>query len=259
MRMALGIEYKGCDYFGWQRQTHVPTVQALIEGALSRVADESIQLVCAGRTDAGVHATGQVVHFDTSADRKQCAWIMGTNTHLPTDVSVRWALPVDEQFHARFSALSRGYRYLIYNHLIPPAILSGLVTGYHRQLAAPAMQLAANYLLGEHDFTSFRSSQCQSKSPMRYVSSIKVERQHEFIIIDIEANAFLHHMVRNIVGVLMEVGCGDQKPEWVYHVLMSKDRRKAAKTAAASGLYLNYVCYPVNYSLPVGRTSFIIL
>lgn len=250
MRIALGLEYDGHEFYGWQAQGKLPTIQGCLESALSKIADEPIKAVCAGRTDAGVHATGQVVHFDTQATRIMRAWILGTNTYLPPSITVRFAQNIDDGFNARFSALSRHYRYIIYNHLSRPAILNHKVTWQYEILNTGTMQAAANYLIGEHDFSSFRSSECESKTPMRNVKRITVHRLDDYVVIDIEANAFLHHMVRNIVGVLIRIGEGLAEPEWMQEVLLAKDRRKAAETAAAAGLYLTKVMYPSQYSFP---------
>lgn len=250
MRLALGIEYDGHDFFGWQAQENLITVQGSVEEALSRIADEKITVMCAGRTDAGVHATGQVVHFETRAVRDLRAWTLGTNSHLPRSIAVTWVQEVDDTFHARFSALSRQYRYIIHNQSIRPAIFAKRVTWYHRPLDVDAMEKAGQFLLGELDFSSFRSAECESKTPMRHVHFIKVTRHANFVVIDIKANAFLHHMVRNIAGVLMRVGAGVKTPEWVKEVLEAKDRRQAAETAPATGLYLSHVEYPKSYGLP---------
>lgn len=250
MRMALGIEYDGHDFYGWQSQGNLLTVQSCLEQALSQIADEKIQVYCAGRTDAGVHATGQVVHFETNAHRDLRAWTLGANSHLPRSVAVTWVKEVDDQFHARFSALSRRYRYIIYNHSIRPAILAHRVTWYYHLLDVVAMENAGQFLLGELDFSSFRSAECESKTPMRNVHFIRVTRHGHFVVIDIQANAFLHHMVRNITGVLMRIGSGKKKPEWAKEVLEAKDRRVAAETAPANGLYLCQVQYPASYSFP---------
>lgn len=247
MRIALGVEYDGHEFYGWQAQANLATVQGHLESALSKIADEPISVVCAGRTDAGVHALGQVVHFDTNKTRLPRAWVMGTNTYLPATIAVRWAEVVDEQFHARFSALSRAYRYVIYQHSARSAILARRATWHYETLDVEQMQLASHYLLGEQDFTSFRSSECQSKTPMRNVMAVTVKRWQEYVLIDIEANAFLHHMVRNIVGVLVEVGTKRAEPTWVNDVLLAKDRRLAAETAPATGLYLMRVTYPLPY------------
>lgn len=250
MRIALGIEYNGRDYYGWQAQAHLPTIQGYLEAALSIIADEPIKIICAGRTDAGVHAIGQVIHFDTEANRSSRAWILGTNSHLPDSISVRFAESVDDSFHARFSAIARRYRYIIHNHMSRPAILTSRVTWHYDVLNVATMQEAGQYLLGEQDFSSFRSAECESKTPMRNVHSVDVFRSGDYVVIDIQANAFLHHMVRNIVGVLMRIGAGFNEPEWMQTVLAAKDRRKAADTAPAAGLYLTQVFYPLPYSFP---------
>lgn len=250
MKIALGIEYDGHNFSGWQAQENLHTVQGCLEQALSKIADESIKVFCAGRTDAGVHATGQVVHFETEVERDLRAWTLGTNSHLPSQVAVTWSQEVNNEFHARFSALARRYRYVIYNHSMRPAIFDSKVTWYHRALDAKAMEHAGQFLLGELDFSSFRSSSCESKTPMRNVHFIKVTRHGDYVVIDIQANAFLHHMVRNIAGVLMRVGVGMEKPQWVKDVLDARDRRQAAETASPNGLYLCQVDYPANYSFP---------
>ncbi|HSW69418.1 MAG TPA: tRNA pseudouridine(38-40) synthase TruA [Gammaproteobacteria bacterium] len=249
MRIALGIEYDGHGFLGWQSQKNLPTVQACLEEALSKIADEEIKVFCAGRTDAGVHAIGQVIHFDTKARRDLRAWTLGTNSYLPSSIAVTWVTEVDETFHARFSALSRRYHYVIYNTSIRPALLAKRVTWYQRCLNVEKMEEAGQFLLGELDFSSFRSLECESKTPRRNVHFIKVNRYGDFVVIDIQANAFLHHMVRNIAGVLMQVGAGRKEPHWVKEVLEAKDRRKAAETAPAAGLYLYQVNYPDNFSL----------
>lgn len=255
MRIALGVEYDGSAYHGWQSQAKsnkdLPTVQDSLQAALSRIADHPVELYCAGRTDAGVHATGQVVHFDTEAKRHPDAWIWGANSHLPPDIAVRWAKSVDYGFHARFSAQARRYRYLIYNHPIRPAVLFGRVTWNYYPLNAEAMQKAAPYFLGEQDFSSFRSSECSSKTPMRCITSLEVKRENNLLVIEVEANAFLHHMVRNIAGVLMHIGAGWQRPEWALEVLQARNRRAAAETAPPQGLYLTQVRYPAAYHFPL--------
>lgn len=243
MRIALALEYDGHPYFGWQRQEHVPTVQRCVEDALSKIANEPVQVFCAGRTDAGVHALEQVIHFDTQAHRDLRAWTHGSNNYLPSSIAVRWAKEVPDDFHARFSASARRYRYLIYNAPLRPAIQTHQVTWFYQPLNEKRMQKAADYLIGEKDFSSFRSSQCESKTPMRNVKEIIVTRNQEWITIEIEANAFLHHMVRNIVGVLVKIGSGFKNPEWMQEVLLAKDRRQAAETAPPQGLYLIKVTY----------------
>lgn len=257
MRIALGIEYNGHGFHGWQAQRDTVTVQGVLEEALSKVANENIHLFCAGRTDAGVHATGQVVHFDTRAKRHIDAWIWGTNSYLPPSVSVRWARAVDFSFHARFTALARRYRYIILNCPIRPALLSSRATWHYYPLDVDRMRAAAIHLLGEQNFSSFRSAQCNSKSPNRNVTDLFIERSHDFIIFEIEANAFLHHMVRNIAGVLMKVGAGFREPDWMREVLQAKSRQAAAETAAPDGLYLTRVYYPAPYDFP--RTDQLIL
>ncbi|MEN3752065.1 tRNA pseudouridine(38-40) synthase TruA [Mangrovibacter yixingensis] len=249
-KIALGIEYDGSQYYGWQRQQEVRSVQENLEKALSQVANEPIHVFCAGRTDAGVHATGQVVHFETQSERKDAAWTLGANANLPGDIAVKWVKHVPEAFHARFSATARRYRYVIYNNRLRPAILQRGVSHYHLPLDAEKMQRAAQSLLGENDFTSFRAVQCQSRTPWRNVSHIRVNRYGEYLVVDIKANAFVHHMVRNIVGSLLEVGCGNQPEEWIAWLLAAKDRTLAAATAKAEGLYLVAVDYPAEFALP---------
>jgi len=250
MRIALGIEYNGTAYFGWQRQREVNSVQGELERALAKVANEPIETFCAGRTDAGVNATGQVVHFDTNAVRDMRGWIMGVNANLPDDIAVRWAQQVPDDFHARFSATARRYRYVIYNRKFRPAILGKGLSHYHQDLDISRMQAAAPFLLGEQDFTSFRAIQCQSNTPFRNVMHLEVQRYGDYIVLDIKANAFLHHMVRNITGSLLEIGMGRQAPEWILQLLQAKDRTLAAATAKAEGLYLVDVDYPAHFNIP---------
>lgn len=249
-RIALGIEYDGSAYYGWQRQPDAASVQACLEKALSRVADAPISVFCAGRTDTGVSATGQVVHFDTPVLRKEAAWTMGVNTHLPKNISVRWMSEVAEDFHARFSASARRYRYIIYNHRFRAAILQSGITHVHLPLDVDRMQRAGQALLGENDFTSFRASQCQSRTPWRYMIHLNVSRHGNYVVVDVKANAFVHHMVRNIVGSLIEVGSGAQPENWMAELLAAKDRNLAAATAKAEGLYLVSVDYPEKFGLP---------
>lgn len=250
-RIALGIEYKGACYRGWQRQEDgVPSVQATLEKALSQVAAEPVSVICAGRTDAGVHASGQVVHFDTRVERPLKAWIMGGNANLPADISVTWAKVMPADFHARFKAVARRYRYVIYNDQIRPAHMAKEVTWNHRPLDVARMREAAAYLVGSHDFTSFRAVQCQAKSPVKTVHHLEVIEHGRFIVIDVRANAFLHHMVRNFAGGLMTVGAGEREPCWVGEVLAARDRRAGGVTAHPYGLYLVQVEYPQAYELP---------
>ncbi len=250
MRIALCIEYNGTNYSGWQRQKHVNSVQAELEKALSVIAAHPVEVQCAGRTDAGVHGTGQIVHFDTDAKRKMVAWIMGVNAHMPKDIAVRWAKEVPDDFHARFSATARRYRYIIFNHTFRPGIFASGVSHYHGELNAEKMHQAGQYLLGENDFTSFRATHCQSRSPYRNMMHLNVSRHGNYVIIDIKANAFVHHMVRNITGSLICVGKGEQDPEWIKWLLEAKDRKLAGATAKAEGLYLIDVDYPQAFDLP---------
>lgn len=250
MKIALGIEYQGQHYYGWQRQEKVKSVQECVENALSFVANEKIEIFCAGRTDSGVHATGQVVHFETHALRDEKAWIFGGNANLPDDIAIHWAKIVPDDFHARFSATARRYRYIIYNRQQRTAILPFGVTHFHLPLDEQKMHQAGQYLLGENDFTSFRSAQCQSNTPFRNVHHLKVYRLRDYVIVDIQANAFLHHMVRNIVGSLLEVGCGTQPIHWLGDLLALKNRQLAAPTAKAHGLYLVKAFYPEKFALP---------
>ncbi|PWB31530.1 tRNA pseudouridine(38-40) synthase TruA [Pseudomonas sp. SDI] len=250
-RIALGVEYKGSRYHGWQRQASgVLSVQQTLEEALSRVADSPVTIHCAGRTDAAVHASGQVVHFDTRAVRSMKAWTMGANINLPHDISVTWAAEMPAHFHARFKAKARRYRYIIYNDQVRPAHLGDQVTWNHRPLDVERMAQAASYLVGTHDFSSFRASQCQAKSPVKEMYHLRVTRHGKMIVLDIRASAFLHHMVRNIAGVLMSIGAGLRPVEWAAEVLAARDRRAAGVTGHPFGLYLVQVEYPPEYALP---------
>ena len=249
MRIALVVEYDGSQYHGWQAQTGLHTVQQALEQALSKVADCTISVVCAGRTDTGVHATNQVVHFDCEKERTIRAWIHGANSFLPKTICVKWGKEVSEDFHARYSATARRYRYVIYNGAIRPALLRSNVTWQYRQLDHRLMHQAAQSLLGENDFTSFRSVECQSKTPMRNIHQLQVTRTGDLVIIDISANAFLHHMVRNIAGVLIAIGSGKHPVSWIDEVLAAKDRRLGAETAPSYGLYLVHVTYPKQFHI----------
>jgi tRNA pseudouridine38-40 synthase len=251
-RIALGVEYDGFAFAGWQTQHKQRTVQSCLEAAIGRVAAQPapVALTCAGRTDTGVHALEQVVHFDAPVLREQSAWLRGCNAHLPEDVRVLWARPVDKAFHARTSAIARFYRYMILDRKVRSALLRHQLTWSYRALDADAMQAGADHLIGHHDFTSFRAQACQSKSPQRMLHFIKVKRIGSQIEIDIAANAFLHHMVRNIVGVLMAIGSGQQQPDWAREVLMARDRRQGGVTAPPDGLYLAGVCYPAEFGIP---------
>jgi len=250
MRIALGIEYDGSAYCGWQRQAEGATVQASVEQGVSAVADHGVQVVCAGRTDTGVHATNQVIHFDTTAMRNDSNWVKGANANLPHDIRVQWAMPVDEQFHARFSARRRHYRYVIMNRPVASAILQRRVCHECRPLDHNSMQTAALALLGEHDFTAFRAAACQAKSPRREIYRLDVTRSGSCIYIDVEANAFLHHMVRCIAGVLLAIGRGEQPVGWASDVLACRDRTLSGVNAPPGGLYLANVSYEPDFSLP---------
>ncbi len=249
-RWAARIEYLGGGYSGWQRLTHIVSVQQVLEEALSRIADHPVAVMAAGRTDAGVHGLGQVVHFDTSARRTVLAWTLGANVHLPADVSLRWAQPVSADFHARHLALSRRYRYVFHNTRARSAVTHGRATFWHRPLEAEAMHAAAQCLLGERDFSALRDSECQSPTPMRNLMQCDVQRCGEFVVIDVQANAFLHHMVRNIAGTLAEVGQGRRPVAWVAEVLASRERRLAGITAPPEGLYFVGPEYPAQFGLP---------
>jgi len=251
-RMACRIEYDGSGYNGWQLQPHegVVTVQEKLELALSKIAAEPVRVHCAGRTDTGVHAFSQVIHFDAPVPRSCKAWVVGGNANLPHDIRIHWAVPVTEDFHARFSAESRCYRYVIANTAIRSALLLKQVTWHRRELDQLAMHTAAQTLLGERDFSAFRAASCQSTSPMRNVQFIEVQRRGDLLIIEIVANAFLHHMVRNIAGALMAVGDGRKSLEWIVQLMAGRDRSLGVETASASGLYLADVQYPCHYTLP---------
>jgi tRNA pseudouridine38-40 synthase len=248
-RIAIGIEYDGTHYHGWQKQDEVLTIQHCVEAALSQVAGEVVAVTCAGRTDAGVHATLQVAHFDTDVTRVMRAWVWGANSFLPRDIRILWSATVAADFHARFSATARYYRYIIYNRPINSAIYLKRATWCYRPLSEAIMNEAAQTLVGEHDFSSFRASDCQAKSPIRRIEYFKVERHNDFIILEVKANAFLHHMVRNMAGTLIAIGTGEQSPVWIREVLEKRDRRLAGMTADSAGLYLLGVDYPTDFGL----------
>ncbi len=250
-RVALGVEYDGTHLHGFQAQSSgVPTVGQALEKALTAICDEKITVVCAGRTDAGVHATAQVVHFDTKAIRPERAWLLGANSRLPDSVSIRWAKEVSPLFHARFSAESRTYRYIVHNTKTPSAILRKKVTWWRHSLCEQKMREAASHLIGEHDFNAYRAAQCQASHGRRCITRIHIERQNDFVIVEISANAFLYHMVRNIMGVLLHIASGHAAPEWAKEVLDGKDRSLAAATAPAHGLYLVNIGYPQVMEIP---------
>jgi tRNA pseudouridine38-40 synthase len=250
MRIALGIEYDGTDFFGWQRLKEGPSVQASLERALSRIADHPVEVSCAGRTDAGVHGRCQVVHFDTAAQRDMRGWILGACSNLPTSVAVLWAQPVLESFHARYAARSRRYRYHILNRPVRAALDARYVTWERLPLDAARMHAAAQALLGEHDFSAFRALSCQATHPRRTALSVSVRREGEQVFVDIEANAFLHHMVRNIVGSLLMIGRCERPIEWMGELLAGCDRQLAGPTAAASGLTFVGPRYEAHWGLP---------
>lgn len=249
-RWAAGVEYVGSGYAGWQRLPNQITAQATLEAALSRVANHPIEVVCAGRTDSGVHARQQVVHFDTAAERDEHAWVLGCNSLLPEDLSLRWVKPVDRSFHARFGAIARGYHYRIHNDRGRSALWARRAGWWPQTLDAEAMHRAAQCLVGEHDFSAFRSSHCQAPSAIRRVTAISVKRSMDQIAIDVVGNAFLHHMVRNIVGSLAEVGLQRRSEDWVATVLAQRDRRLAGMTAPAGGLYFLGPTYADVFALP---------
>lgn len=251
MKIVLGLEYSGTQYSGWQRQKHARSIQQHVEEALSRVADQTVTVQCAGRTDTGVHALHQVAHFETDAVREMRSWVLGGNVNLPRDISILWVQPAADDFHARFSATGRSYRYIILNRPARPGIYNHRVTWECRQLDEHRMQQAADCLIGEHDFTSYRAVDCQSGSPVRRVRQLDVNRRGDTVLINIEANAFLHHMVRNIAGVLMEIGMGKAPVEWSRQVLEARDRTLGGVTAAPDGLYLMNVTYPEKFNIPV--------
>lgn len=251
-RIALAVEYQGGSFYGWQaqRQLQLPTVQETVEAALSKVAAASITTICAGRTDTGVHASHQVIHFDSPVMRPPRAWVQGGNTLLPPGIAIKWATPVADDFHARFSATARRYRYVILNRSTRSAYLGPLATWFQHSLDAELMHSEAQCLLGERDFSSFRGAGCQSNTPMRNVHFVKVSRAGDLVVVDIQANAFLLHMVRNIVGSLLAVGSGRRPSGWVAEVFAARDRKLAAPTAAPQGLYLADVIYPAHFGLP---------
>jgi tRNA pseudouridine38-40 synthase len=253
-RVAIAFEYDGRGFHGWQFQkSGVRTVEAELSKAVSKVADQSVDLVCAGRTDAGVHASYQVAHFQTSSVRNLRSWVMGINTALAPEIAVHWAGQAVGDFHARFSAVYRRYRYIIYNHPVRPGIQQGQVSWVYRSLAAGRMHEAAQHLVGEHDFSAFRAAGCQSRSPIRFLESISVTRKGHFVIVDVQANAFLHHMVRNIAGALIAIGTDQKRTEWIREILSARDRRLAGVTAPPQGLYLVDVGYPAEFGIPAAE------
>jgi tRNA pseudouridine38-40 synthase len=250
MRIALGVEYDGSEFNGWQSQPEGRTVQDNLQLALSQIAAEKISIIAAGRTDTGVHALEQVIHFDTLSNRPLSAWVRGVNALLPKSIAVLWAHEVPDDFHARFSAHARSYQYVLINRPTRSAVHHGKVGWYHAPLAVDAMREAAQHLLGEHDFSSFRAAECQAKSPVKNLAQLDIRQQGETIFFDLTANAFLHHMVRNIIGCLVYVGNGQHKPEWLREVLLACERKIAAPTFAPDGLYLRHIQYEAKWQLP---------
>lgn len=249
-RIALGLSYRGQVYQGWQSQPGGNTVQDKVEEALSAFADQPVRTVCAGRTDAGVHAFNQVVHVDAPVERESFSWVRGTNRFLPPDIAVQWCQPVPAHFHARNSARGRRYRFVILESPVRPALEAGLCGWVFRPLDAEAMREAAAHLIGEHDFTSFRAANCQSPTPVKTLRAVGVEKRGAYWRLDFDANAFLYHMVRNIVGCLVAVGQGRESPGWMAEVLAAKSRDAAAPTFPADGLYFIGPYYDAALELP---------
>ncbi|MSS75900.1 MAG: tRNA pseudouridine(38-40) synthase TruA [Methyloglobulus sp.] len=248
-RIVLGVEYDGSGFFGWQWQTNLPSVQGELEKALSKVANHPVTVICAGRTDTGVHALEQVVHFDVNVERDLDAWLLGGNCNLPDTIRITWVKQAIGDFHARYSAIARLYRYIILNRPVKSALLGKQSTWCYHPLDADVMSKAAQHLLGSHDFSSFRAQGCQSKSPIRIVHFVEVYREGDQVIIEICANAFLHHMVRNIAGVLIDIGVGKQAEDWTLALLAAKKRAVGGVTAPPYGLYLEAVYYPDCYGI----------
>jgi len=253
MRIAAIVEYDGAHFCGWQWQDDVPSVQQAVEQALSKVADEPVRVTVAGRTDAGVHALAQVIHFDTGVLRSDHSWVRGTNSNLPDSVALLWAGRVTDEFSARFSATGREYQYVILNRPVRPALLMRRVTHEYRPLDIDRMQAAARLLVGTHDFSSFRAMQCQAKSPVRELRALEVKRNGDRVVIRAQANAFLHHMVRNLAGVLLDIGAGEREPDWAREVLEARDRTVGGMTAPPDGLYLTSIEYPAAFGIPAMR------
>jgi tRNA pseudouridine38-40 synthase len=255
-RIVLGVQYDGSPWNGWQTQLNGNTVQDRLEQALEKFARNPIDTTCAGRTDTGVHAIEQIVHFDTDLNRESFSWVRGVNTFLPPSIAVRWATEVEHdptnEFHARFSAIARTYRYVLYNHPVRSPLLNGKVGWAFRPLAIERMHQAADYLIGTHDFSAFRSAECQAKSPIKIMHEIRIERHGDLIVFTLRANAFLHHMVRNIVGALVYIGYGQSTPEWLKELLEGRDRTRAAPTFMPDGLYLARIDYDRKWKLPQG-------
>jgi len=253
-RYALGVEYDGTDYFGWQRQHQEPTLQATLEKALSFVAAESVQVLCAGRTDTGVHALGQVVHFDCAATRSERAFVLGCNSRMPASIALTWSRVVSDQFHARYSARLRSYRFRILRRATRPALEARHALWVREDVDVARMHEAARALLGRHDFTSFRTLACQANSPVREIHRLDLRERGPWLELEFEANAFLHHMIRNIVGSLLMVGRGERPSAWIGEVLALRDRSKAGPTAQPQGLTFLAARYPAEFGLPTENT-----
>ncbi len=250
MRIAIGLEYDGRGFCGWQSQPSGCGVQDALEKALREIAGQPVAVTAAGRTDTGVHASYQVAHFDVDVERPITAWVRGVNTYLPDGVAVTWAKSMPEDFHARFAVEERGYQYILLNHATRPGLMSGKVGWHHRPLDEARMQQAAQFLLGKHDFSAFRAAECQAKSPVKDMRQALLRRQGDYLILDVRADGFLHHMVRNIVGCLVHVGVGNAPPEWLAELLEHKDRTRAAPTFMPDGLYLSHIRYASRFELP---------
>ena len=257
MKVALGLSYDGAQFCGWQSQPSLCGVQDALEGAIAAIAQHPVRVHAAGRTDTGVHALGQVVHFETDVDRPLSAWVRGVNANLPETVRVEWAHLVDEDFHARFSAFSRSYQYLLYNAPVASALMANKAGWFHLPLDFSAMQEGASYLIGEHDFSAFRAAECQAKSPIKTMSRAEVRQCGNMFVFDFEASAFLHHMVRNLVGTLVYIGKGTQPAGWVDELLQMKDRKLAAPTFSPDGLYFRGPVYESHWNLPALDDDFL--
>lgn len=250
MRIAVGLEYRGVGFCGWQSQPQGCGIQDALEQAVSTIAGETTAVIAAGRTDTGVHAALQVAHFDTAADRPLTAWVRGVNSHLPAGVAVLWAREVGTEFHARFAAVERGYRYVLLNHPVRPGLNAGLIGWHHRPLDVGLMNRAASQLLGRQDFSAFRAAECQARSPIKELRRAHIERRGDYLLCDFRADGFLHHMVRNLMGCLVQIGAGSRPPQWLHEVLTGRDRTRAAPTFDAAGLYLTHIRYPAHFALP---------
>lgn len=259
MKIALGLEYNGFSFCGWQSQANRCGVQDYLQASLRVVAGEDITVTTAARTDAGVHALQQVVHFDTGVERPLSAWTRGVNSHLPEAIGVQWAVQVPDAFHARYSATRRHYRYILLNRATRAATQYGKVGWFHQPLKLSDMQQAAELLLGEHDFSAFRSSECQAATPVRHMYSAEIIQYGEHFVFSFSANAFLQHMIRNIVGCLIYVGCGKYPPETLRQILVSRNRGKAAPTFSPHGLYLDGVTYDDVWGLPVSKKGVVLI